>query len=107
MHVDSIHKALSTRLDTASPIQGRHIRSVAVKTDQDDPQTVWVTIADHTDVSEPISHLFSFSWDHDLIVEHLADAVIEAYLYTLTGDEALARELAPHLGMAYTTEEQR
>lgn len=101
MHADSIRETLSNRLHTASPIQGRHIRSVTVKIDQDDPQTAWVTITDHTDTGEPTDHLFSFSWIDDLIVNNLTDSVIRAYLYTITGDEHVARELAPHLGMGY------
>lgn len=61
MHADSIHNALSSRLKTASQIQGRHIRSVAVKIDQDAPQTAWLTITDHTDAGGPIDHLVSLS----------------------------------------------
>lgn len=102
MHTDSIHRALSNRLHAASPIQDRHIHSVAVKIDQDDPQTAWVTITDCADTGEPTDHLFSSSWVDVLIVENLTDSVIQAYLYTITGDEHVARELAPHLGMGYT-----
>lgn len=102
MHTNSIHRALSSRLHTASPVHGRHIRSVAVKIDQDDTQTAWITITDHIDAGDPTDRLFSFSWIDDLIVDHLTNSVIQAYLYTLTGDEYIARELAPHLGMDYT-----
>lgn len=102
MHADSTREALKARLHTASPIQGRHIRSVTVKIDQDDPQTAWLTITDHTEAGEPTDPLFSFSWIDDLNVNNLTDSVIQAYLYTITGDEHVARELAPHLGMGHT-----
>lgn len=61
-----------------------------------------VTITDHTDAGEPIDHLFSLSWSDDLVVDNLTDSVIQAYPFTITGDEHVARELAPHLGMGYT-----
>lgn len=40
MYADSIREPLSNRLHTASPVQGRRVRSVTVKIDQDALQTV-------------------------------------------------------------------
>lgn len=53
MH-NHISHALSSHLHAASPIQDRlgrdrHIHSVAVKINQEDPQTAWATITDRTD----------------------------------------------------------
>lgn len=103
MHTDQVHRVLSARLHAASPTHGRHIRSVAVKITPDDPQTAWIIITDQISNGEPTDHLFSFTWSDLPIVERLADSVIEAYLYSITGDEHVARELAPHLGMDNTT----
>lgn len=99
MHADQIQQTLGARLHAASPIQGRHIRSVAVKVTSEDPQTAWVTITDQISNGEPIDHLFSFSWTDDLILDSFTSSVIRVYLYSITGDEHVARELAPHLGM--------
>lgn len=102
MHTNSIHRALISRIHTASPVQGPHIRSVAVKIDQDDIQTAWIAITDHTGAGEPTDHLFSFSWIDDLIANNLTDSGIQAHLYAITGDEYIARDLTLHLGIDHT-----
>lgn len=102
MYADSIHETLSNRLHAASPIQGRHVCSVTVKIDQDDPQSAWVTITDHADTGELVDHLFRFSWTDVLVVNNLTDSVVRGYLFSVIGGEHVARELEPHLGMDYT-----
>lgn len=39
MHIHQIQQVLSSHMDAASPIQGKSISSVAVKINQNDPQT--------------------------------------------------------------------
>ncbi len=65
---------------------------------EEGPQTAWVTITDRTDSSEPTDHLFSYSWPSDLILDRLTNTIIESYLHVITGDEYVARQLAPYPG---------
>ncbi|WIM70443.1 hypothetical protein [Corynebacterium suedekumii] len=104
MH-NHISHALSSHLHAASPIQDRlgrerHIHSVAVKINQEDPQTAWVTITDRTDTGELSDHLFSYSWPGRLFVDSLTDAILESYLHVITGDEYVGvSPLSGHAGL--------